>query len=120
MSDQRPAAFQGPTGVPVRHAYQSTFVSVPEARVALSRMALASPEYRHLAEVVSALLVRLDTIRDEAHFGARLTRHRLRAQDLSGARRSNSAVMSLTAGRDGRHHLLLRCDARPDNGGRDE
>ena len=90
----------------VPEGYRAASVTVSEARQALARMAAQSPEHERLAEVVSALLVRLDTIRDEAHFAASMARQRIDAGDLHGAGRSVDNVLQLVDCR-GAHHLLL-------------
>lgn len=93
---------------PVPDGYVIASVTVSEARAALARMAAQSPEHEHLAEVVSALLVRLDTIRDETHFAAALTRQRIDGGDLHAAGRSIDNVLALANCRGARHHLMLR------------
>lgn len=97
--------------------YRSASVTVSEARLALARMVEQSPEHQHLAEVVSALLVRLDTIRDEAHFSASLARRRVDAGDLHAAGRSIDNVLSLVDRRGARHHLLILSASASAHGG---
>lgn len=108
LLNERPPAPEG-------HRYAS--VTVSEARLALAQIAEQSPEHEHLAEVVSALLVRLDTIRDEAHFAAGLTRRRIDSGDLHAAGRSIDNVLSLVDRRGARHHLMIRSGPAPAHGG---
>jgi len=83
-------------------------ITVREARDALHAMAEASPDHAQLAAVVDALLVRLDTIRDECLFRAQFATGKLRGGDVTGAQETLANIVTVCGKRDERHTLTVK------------
>jgi hypothetical protein len=83
-------------------------VTVREARDALVRMGAESPEHAHLAAAIDALLVRLDTVRDESLMRAQFAAGQLRNGNVIGAQRSVANIALVCGRRDDRHALTLQ------------
>lgn len=82
-------------------------ITVDEARAALATMAEASPDHAQLAAVVDALLVRLDTVRDECLFRAQIATTKLRGGDASGAQETLANIVTVCGKRGERHTLTV-------------
>ena len=89
--------------------YEVVSATVFTVRTALAQMGARSPEYARLAEVADAMLMRLDTIRDENKFLARFsTAPALRAAgDHAGAAEAIKRVDALCRNWGTRHDLML-------------
>ena len=83
-------------------------ITVREARDALARMGAESPEHAHLAAAIDALLVRLDTVRDESLMRAQFATGQLRNGNVAGAQRSVANIALVCGRRDDRHALTLQ------------
>ena len=106
LTDDRP---QPHPGMPLRAQLE---VTVREARDALARMGATSPEHAHLAAGIEALLVRLDTVRDECLFRAQIATTKLSGGDASGAQETSANIAVVCGRQDDRHALTLKASGR--------
>jgi hypothetical protein len=101
LTDNRP---QPHPGMPLRAQLE---VTVREARDALARMGATSPEHGHLAAGIEALLVRLDTVRDECLFRTQIATSKLRSGDPTGAQETLANILTICGKRGERHTLTV-------------
>lgn len=83
-------------------------IAVREAKSALWRMGELSPEHAQFAEVVCALLDRLDTVRDEVKFRAHLATSSIDRGDSQAARVPLGNIITICGERDQAHSLSVR------------
>lgn len=105
-----PVELMPPERMPDATPDEVKYFTVGEVRAALRAAASKSPDFEDLAEIASAMLSHLDTIRDEAKFHACMAAIRARNGDAERVKQSIANIVDICGDWNKPHGLFLRAD----------